>query len=775
MWFSRNKKNEERGTVSTGDDGRASSRRDALRALGLLGTGAAAAPLIAGCESGEHPADAFGLALNKPHVPGAERYGTFEERFIETSCEQCPAGCGIRVRVVEGRAVRIDGNAANPINRGGIGPRGLSGLQALYDPDRIKTPLVRKDDKLVKIGWDDAIKLLARKLTAVREGGRPDKLLVMSGQQRGLGLELLARFCQVFGTPNLVDGRPSRTGVFAQAMQATFGHHEIPAYDWTDSQYVISFEAGLLEDSCQAVYFARAAGEARRGHAGHRAKLVHVGPTFDLSAHNADEWIQINPGTGGTLALGLCHVLLRDDKYAKAAVEAGTTGFEEFRQSLAEFTPQRVQEITGAAAESVVRIARELEEELDSAFAFIDERSIAFTNGLATAYAVLGLNAMIGATQRQRGGLLIEPEAPFAPWPAVQPDETARAGLARPRLDRAGTPDFPLARSVHETLPDAILQDPPEVLLLDRANPVYARPQPKRWKDALAKIPFIVSFSPFLDETADDRAHLILPDHTYFERWDVASTAPAIGRAVTPIRRPVVEPLHATRSMGDVLIDVAHKMGDPLESAMPWRTFRGAMEERLIGLHTAQRGSIVEPTDRTFLTRLYAEGFWADDDVPPPSRSFRFQVARDEPQWFGGEGEYPVRLIVFRPLGYAVGSGANQPWLRFLRSRPDSTYWSTPCTMHPEDAPEGIEDGDDVEVRSEWGSIIVPARLDESIRKGYVAIPEGGGHTAFGRWAQGYGANPMHLLKPGPAPQSGAGVLCNTRVRLRAVRRGEEA
>lgn len=775
MWFSRKKKDAKRDEALPGDVG-ATSRRDALRAIGLAGGTVAAASVVSGCPAHgtEQPVDDFSLALDKPWVPGAEKYGTFEQRWIRTSCGQCPANCGIRVRVVEGRAVRIEGNPENPINRGGIGPRGLSALQALYDPDRIRTPLVRKAGKLEPTTWAEAERLLASKLSALRSSGRTDKLLVMSGKQRGFSLELLQRFCQVFGTPNLVDGRPSRTSVMAQAMQATVGHFEIPAYDWQGADYVVSFEAGLLEDSCQAVYFARAAAEARRGKRGHRAKLVHAGPTFDLSAHNADEWIQINPGTSGTLALGLCHVLLRDERFDRAAVEARTTGIELLRERVAELTPARVEAITGAPAEAVVRIARELEESLAGAFGFVDERSLSYSNSWETALSVLDLNALLGAVGRPSAGLMVEPRAPYADWPALELDEVARAGLARPRLDRAGTPDFPLARSIHETLPEAITQSPPEVVLLHYANPVYARPSPTRWRDALRKVPFVVSFSPFRDESVEEVAHLVLPDHTFFERWDDAVPAPSTGRAVAPVRHPVVEPLHDTRATGDVILELSRKLGDPVARAMPWRTYRGAVEERLVGLHAAQRGNIVQATERLFLGKLYEEGFWADLETAGPELRYTFQVAHAEPEWFGEAGEYPLRLLVYRPLGYAEGSGANQPWLRFLRSRPDSTYWSTPCTMHPDMAPDGVHDGDEIEIRSEWGTVVAPARLDESMRKGYVAIPEGGGHTAFGRWAQGFGANPLHLVRPGPARRTGAGVLCNTRVRIRAVRRREE-
>lgn len=772
------KKNQERARTSSVESGPEPdpARRTALRTLGLIGTGATLAPLASGCEllpghEEESTVEPFSLALEKPYVPGAERYGTFEERWINTSCGQCPAGCGIRVRVVEGRAVRIEGNAKNPINRGGIGPRGLASLQALYDPDRIRTPLVRKDGRLVPIGWREAERLIVSKLAALRSRGEPEKLLVMSGKQRGFGLELWARFCKAYGSPNLVDGRPSRTAVLTQAMGATLGHEEIPAFDWVGAQYVISFEAGLLEDSCQAVYFVRAAGEIRRGRTGHRAKLVHAGPSFDLSAHNADEWVQIHPGTGGMLALGICHVLARDNLYDGQFVSR-STGFEAFQQSLERFTPDSVAAATGTTPEVIVKIARELGENAGKSFAFMDERTLAFANGWETAVAVLNLNAMLGAPQRATAGLLLEPRPPYADWPEVELDGTAREGLAHPRLDLAGTPRYELARSIHETLPDAISRDPPSVLLLHYANPAYARVQPKRWRDALKKIPFIVSFSPYMDESVSEVAHLVLPDNTALERWDDAGSAPGVGLPVAGVRRPAVEPLFDTRPTGDVIISVAQALGDTVAAAFPWRSFRGAMEERLMGLFAARRGSIVEPTERAFLTRLYDEGFWVDDQEPPAPLpvQFQFKVEHPEmPEWSGDPREFPLKLIVFRPLGYAEGSGANQPWLRFLRARPDSTYWSTPATLHPDTAPEGLEDGAHLEVTSEWGTIRVPARFDESMMRGYVAIPEGGGHTAWGRWAKGYGANPMHLLKPGPARHSGAGMLCNTRVRLRAA------
>lgn len=92
-------------------------------------------------------------------------------------------------------------------------------------------------------------------------------------------------------------------------------------------------------------------------------------------------------------------------------------------------------------------------------------------------------------------------------------------------------------------------------------------------------------------------------------------------------------------------------------------------------------------------------------------------------------------------------------------------YWATPASLCAETAPPGTKDGDLVTLTSEWGTITVPARLDEHMRPGYAAVPTGGGHTGFGRWAK-YGANVMTLLRPGPAPVTGANVQSDVRVRL---------
>jgi menaquinone reductase, molybdopterin-binding-like subunit len=730
------------------------TRRRALAAFG-------AAALVPACRRTWSPPDQDPTSISqiKPAVPGVEDYATYEERWFASSCGQCPAACGIRVRVVEGRAVRIEGNRDNPLNRGGIGVRGLAGLQALYDPDRVTGPLRREHGRLVPVTWETALDTLGSALRELRTRA-PERLLVISGQERGFVHELFARLCEAFGSPNFVDGEPSHDAPIARAMELSLGVRTVPAFAWSDASTILSLEAGLLEDSCRSIYLARVAAELRRSR---RARLIHAGPTFDLAAYNADRWLRIRPGTAGALALGVCHVLLAEGTYDRETIDraGGLAGFQALTREL---SPDRVAAITGLPADAVVDLAHRVWAGRP-VLPVIDERSVAYTNGVDTARAVIALAAMLGAVEHV-AGLRLPSSPPYASWPAVTPDDVARSALATPRLDGGGA-TYPGARGVLDSLPDAIRATPPEIALLYHSNPVYARAQPRRWRDALARVPLVVSFSPYLDETVAAAAHLVLPEASYLERLEDAPPAPGLPRAVAGVRRPVVAPLHDTRSTGDVVLALAHRIGGPVARALPWSNSRAAFEERWLGLHTAARGTIIEDSPRAFLDRLVETGFWAElTDAPPAAVTVSLPASWEQPRWDGDPAGFPLALVAYRPLGAAEGSGANQPWLRSLRSRPGLPDWTLAVSISPHDAPAGLVTGDHVRVTSPWGSVVLPAHVDPRLLAGCVAIPTGGGHTELGRWARGYGVNVMELLPGRPAPDSGASVLCATRVRV---------
>lgn len=787
------------------------SRRDVLAALGLAVGGNA----LAGCERREDP-----YRLQKPAVPMAKGWHVGKESWVPTACGQCPAGCGIKVRVVEGRAVKIEGNDTCAINRGGIGPRATCGTQVVYDPDRLRQPMRRTGPRgaptFEPVSWDDALADLGTRLGTLRAEGKSHLLGIVAGRERGMMLDLFRRFGQVYGTPNVFDGAAGGGGAVAAALHAMQGIREVPAYDWAQTRYILSLGSGLLGSACQMMWFSKSQSPTTTWRGSSRARIVHLEPYRSQTAVNADEWISVRPGTYAAFALGVCHVLVRDGRYDQAFVAEHCFGFEAWtdeagvthrglREVLDTYTPERVAEVCGIEAAVVERISEELASTRPS-FAIAGGNGTLGSNGLYTAMAVHALNALLGSIERP-GGVLVQRDAALLPWPAAEPDAVAVAGLARGRLDGAGGARFPWAQSVVDALPPALLatDEPLQALMLYYANPLYSRADPARWRRALEKVPFIVSFSPFLDETSAEMADLILPDDTYLERWEDAAPTPSIGLPVFGVRRPVIERLYDTRNTGDVVLALA-KAVEGMGDAFPWPDFKGAVLSRVGGPDLADVRQVLvkngywsaeshdfERWEEVFKTpsgklELYSQALAAEitrqagaasKDVAEVAASLESEADLDtlclphhaELRWQGDAEEYPLKLYPFRYNTYSEGSGANLPWLQEMRVSSDQEPWTTPAVLHPETAAAlGVGPRDRIGLVSPAGRVEVPVRLNASLQRDVVAVPQGGGHTAFGRYAQGWGANVMQLVAAEALdPVCGAAPLVGTRVRIEKV------
>jgi len=743
------------------------SRREVLGALTALGAGAAA-----GCGSG--------LEAGDFEIPPGWRAG--EERSIPTTCGQCPAGCGIKVRVFEGRAVKIEGNPAHPINAGGIGPKGQAGLQLLYHPDRIRGPQLRNgprgSGRWTQITWDSAIERLAAELGALRRAGHPEGLVLIDGEPRGVVPRLWDRFLRAYGSPNHVTHASTSEGARALAMRWMQGSTELPAYDWENTGYVLGFGVGLFDSWCQTIHMSRASGALRRGKPGQRAKFVHVASRFSVTAAKADEWIPIEPGADGALALALAHVLVRDGLYDRAFVEAHTFGFEDFRDEhgvahagfrtvIAEFAPEKVSRTTGVAADRIVRIAHEMGAH-PPVIALGDGSACGATNGLGTAMAIHALNALLGSVERT-GGVLTERRV-LASWPPGELDGVARAGLAAPAVDGRDTARCALGNGAIQSVPDAILSGRPypvKALLLYRSNPAFSKPEGRKWREALGAVPFIVSFSPLPDESTA-WADLVLPDHTYLERSEVVEPAPSSGLPLIGLRQPVVAPRRRGMATGDVVVRLARAMGAPTAAVFPWPDYAaavGALPQSLASkdgtprvvsallpaMHetgTASGERSFEQWDTAFATpsgrfEFYSQGIrarlgavFADDDAlnrhlvaeGVRDRGDRLCLPRWEPPRFAGDAAaFPFVLAPYRGINYAEGGVRHLPWLRELPAA-GLLAWEETIDMNPDDARHlGLAQGERAWLESPVGRRRVCVRIAPGMRPGMVGMPLGHG------------------------------------------------
>ncbi|MCP4543957.1 MAG: molybdopterin-dependent oxidoreductase [Chloroflexi bacterium] len=735
-----------------------------------------------------------------------QRSEPVSDQQVLGTCRLCAGGCGLSARVLDGRVVKLDGNPFHPNNQGRLCPKGQAGLQALYDPDRIKMPMRRVAGQgWQQVSWQEALGEISGKLQALRDSGHPERLVFLHDGKRGPTSDLIARFCQVFGTPNDVRYPSHSADGTPLAHWLTQGWNEHAGYDWENTNYLLCFGGALLEAWQPLVRQLRGYSRMRRGRPHQRAKIVQIESRGSVTAAKADEWVSIRPGTEGALALSIAHVIIRDGIFDADFVAEHTFGFEDWTDDagklhigfstlvLRDYAPVHVSEITGVSEEMIERIAREFAAARPAAVAAGDVSG--YSNSLYSQWAVHTLNALVGSIDAP-GGVLRQMEPPLASWPEPTLDEIAAQGLAQPRADGANTAEFPLAESVPHALTQAPY--PIDILFLYHSNPIYDNPS-SDWEAVIENVPLVVSLSPYLDETSE-HADLLLPDSIYLEKWFLEPLEPSLGHPAVGLGQPIIEPLYDTRNTADVLIELARAVGGPVAAAMPWNGFVEAIQEQARGLYQAGYGLPSADTFDEFWAELQARGVWYDQPYEfgqwervfaTPSGKFEFasQLLKERlgaldtsfdsedllshyqpPLFAGDESEYPFHLHTFKMITYTERWGANLPWLQEIYGLHVQEKWNSWVELNPETAHTlGIADGDIVRLESPQGSIELKVRLWPGTPHDMVSVPLGQGHTSGGRWAENRGANPNEIIAPLLDSQSGELATQSTRVRIRRV------
>jgi molybdopterin-containing oxidoreductase family iron-sulfur binding subunit len=623
--------------------------------------------------------------------------------YYASTCTECDAGCGVHVRTREGRAVKLEGNPEHPINGGKLCSRGQASLQGLYNPGRVKAPMARgADGRLAEITWDDAIGRLAAKLSAA--GG---KVAVLSGAGRGTFSDLLADWTGVVGG-RVVRWEPFDHEPLRAANRQVFGLDQLPAHDFGAAKYILSFGADFLETWLSPTENQRGFATAHGFAEGDVAKFVYASPRQDLTGLNADEWLSVRPGTEAALALAMANVVAAE---RGASLPAG----------VARFTPAMAAQETGIAADRIERIARE----------FAAARpSLAVAGGVGSQHA--------GAAELCAAVNLLN-------YVAGNVGQTVRFGA-----DLAGGDGY---RGVAD-LARAIDAGQVSVLLVHDANPVYALPKAAGFADKLKKVPFKVSTALYLDETAA-QCDLLLPQHHALERWDdLASRA-----GVRSLMQPVMEPVFDTRAAGDVLLQTAKKAGGALArfDAPSW-------EAHLRGRWQALAAERKEANADEFWRAALQRGGVFDEPPAPTEVALAptaAEVTYTKPA-FEGKGDF---VFLAYPHGMLHdGRGANKPWLLENADPVTKITWHHWVEIGPETAKQlDIRNGEILRLTSPHGAVEGPAYIHPGLHREAVGMPLGFGHTEYGAFAQGRGANALDLLG---APSGDYVPYVSTRVTL---------
>jgi anaerobic selenocysteine-containing dehydrogenase len=690
-----------------------------------------------------------------------------EASYVNSSCTLCPGGCGITVRKIDDRAVKIEGMSGHPVNNGGLCILGLSGLQLLYGPTRVKTPLKRVgkrgQGRWEKISWKDAVSQVAETFGDLREKGQSHTVGFISDSDRGTVPRLFERFLTVYGSPNLM--RPSSIiDSYELTLYLMQGAQALPGFDFENANFILSFGSGILDGWGSPVRMFR----ANSTWCNTGGKVIQIEPRLSNTAAKSDKWIPINPGTEAALALGIAHVIIKESLYDAEFINYYSDGFEDWKRFvLDEYGPDSIAAITGIDSTTIIALARSFA--LASKPLAICGRGQGTTPGsLNECTAVHALNALVGNINK-KGGIFAVAEPDYISWPPVEMDAAAAAGMQNDRLDGAGSKKYPFSRYLLNRLPQALNSGeryPLNALFVAGANPLYAMADSKAVKKAFDKVPFVVSFSSYMDETAQN-ADLILPNHTYLERYEDIPTPAGMPKPVIGLSRPVVEPLYHTKHTGDVIILLAKAMGGNIADAFAWDNYDECLKQTL-----GYKWQV-----------MVEKGFWSYPDffVQPHEEAFdtvsgKFEFAPKETgrlQEFkpvgidGNKTDYPLLLIPYDSIRLANGVIGDPPFV--MKTVDDTVLKGTDVfiEVNPKTAGEhGLREGQLAILSTPVGNARVKVHLFDGIMPGIVALPRGLGHTAFDDYLAGKGINFNELMGPVEDSVSGLDAAWGIRVKL---------
>jgi len=644
--------------------------------------------------------------------------------YEKSVCSLCPGSCGISVRKIDNRPVKIEGLADHPVNNGGACLHGIAGLQYLYDPARIKTPLKKNGDKFEKISWNDAIELVAEKLSSLREKGSPEKLACITDKEQGSVSGLFKRLLKTFGSPEFYT-MPSLESYLEITASTLHGKGKTIAFDLENASFVLSFGAGIIEGWGSPVSCFKANASRKTRH----AKLYQIEPRLSNTAANADRWIPVKPGTEADLALGIAAVILKNNLFDSNATSNFKGGLNKLAAVLQkDYSLAKTAEITGVKSDDIKKIA--------TLFAKAEMPVAVFGKGrgdgaqsLKELAAVHTLNCLVGNINK-KGGAFVKPDNQYLEFPDVSMDSIAKTGSGKNKTGKYVNQFFEKVNKSSQSLVEA--------LFIYNANPCYTLHDTKKIKQALGKIPFIVSFSSFLDETAME-ADVILPSHTFMERFEDVPSNGGVTKSVVGLTRPVTKPVFNTKNPGDSVILIAKALKGNIARSFPWTTYDKCLES---------------VTSRIW-NSLSKKGFAVlSNGMPEDSQPVDVSFLAENPASIKAQGGYDLTLIPIDNMRLMSAATASSPFA--VKTVSDSVIKGKDIVVeiNPLTA-RGLKNRGFAVLTTPMGKARVKVNINEGMMPGVIGMVTGLGHTFDNKYVSNKGVNINDLIGQVIEPDSG--------------------
>ncbi|MDR2161310.1 MAG: molybdopterin-dependent oxidoreductase [Desulfovibrio sp.] len=635
--------------------------------------------------------------------------------FVPAVSKTCPSSAALTVRLAGGRPVRVLPNRDHPLG-GGVTALAAAELQLLNSPARVATPLKRgKDGRLHPVEWSEATRLLFERL---EEAG--ENVAFISGDENGSVNEVISAFASALGTDRVFlmpsEGQCASRACDFLGLKAQLG------YDLENSDFVLAIGANILETWGTVARNRRIFGASRphpqEGPAP-GAVFAYAGPVQNNSAAVAAPWLPIRPGTGLLLALGIAHQLIARGRSLPAR------DFGLFAQMTADFGPEAVSAGAGLPGETLLQV-------VDSLLAARSPLVIVggeFNQGAGAApiMAAYAVNALLGNINA-RGGLRLLPEAGTA-LPGARDRRT---------LYRNDLPSW-TAGGQNE--------DPPQVLVVHEANPLFALPDPAATADFFRKIPFKVAFASLLDETAA-QSDLVLPIPMGMERADDICNPYGCGAGIYCLTLPVAPPHVDARATPDILLFLARQMG--MDFGM--ETYGDLLRAKALRMRA-------NPD-------LLAAGIPVLDPelVSPAECVLRPDILAKTAALANQEA---LSLALWSKLSLGTPTTGIPPFnTKTLRSAELAGEDMSALLNSATAGKCGIRDGRAIAVRSGKKRLTARARIFEGVADNTVALCLGYGHTALDGFSRNKGGNAMELVQAKAEPGTGLAVWDRTDVNV---------
>ncbi|MGE5053989.1 MAG: molybdopterin-containing oxidoreductase family protein [Acidobacteriota bacterium] len=678
------------------------------------------------------------------------------KQIVKAACpHDCPDACGVLITVQDGRATRIQGDPEHPVTRGFLCAKVAKYLDRVYSPERVMYPMRRiapkgpaaslrlggtvqaatqHDSVWQRISWDQALNTIASRFRAISDEFGSEAILPYSyggtlGALNGgsmdrrffhrLGASQLDRtICSAAGEAGVI----SVLGVKLGTEPEQFAH----------SKYIIAWASNIHANNVHLWPFIV---EAQRN----GAKLVVIDPYRTRTAECADWYLPINPGTDAALALAMMHVIIGEKLYDADYVSKYTLGFEQLREKVKEYPPERVANWTGISADDIRKLAREYATTSPSVIRLNYGVQRSQGGGMATR-AVAMLPCLIGSWKQVGGGF--------------QMSLSGAADLNASALKRTDLMDVALgrpARTLNMVELGRVLNevsDPPvKALFVYNSNPAAVCPNHDKVVRGLMRSDlFTVVHEQFFTDTTD-YADIVLPATTFFEHKDLQK---AYGHYYLQVSNQAIQPLGECRSNVDMFRALAQCMGFTeecfsqtvddiidlaLESDAPWMdgmtrdllesgharfTFETKAADRNQGSASGSAGRPgVDPAPflpfahggfRTpsgkaefYCESLKALGLDPVAEFTPPSESRH------------GKKDLPLELLARKADNFLNTTFSNLPSVQEME---------TPGLLElsrPDAQARGIADGDRVRIYNQRGEVELTAKVDGRVQPGVVS------------------------------------------------------